>query len=173
MFANALGAQSAHAEILEVLVVLEPVLRSLAAVARCLHAAESCHLGSNYAFVDADGPGLERLRDPPDAPDAARIEVRRESARRLVGERNRFALGLEPEQGRDRPERFFRRETHRGVGLAKHGGLVEIAAKPVALAACEEPRAAPERIVDVLLHLDPGPVVDQRALIGGTAPRRA
>src|SRR6476620_5793716 len=59
--------QVAVADVLQDHVVVEPVHRTRAPVARLLHAAERRGLGRESAFVDADKPALQCLRDPPDA----------------------------------------------------------------------------------------------------------
>src|SRR5258706_11269546 len=74
-----LGPDAAEIEILDLEIVLDAVLRALAAEARLLDAAERRHLGRDDAFVDADDAVLEPLGDPEDAPNVACVEIRRQA----------------------------------------------------------------------------------------------
>src|SRR5207244_5600500 len=55
----------AHAEVFQLSVVEDPVLRALAAGARLLDASEGRDLGGDDSGVEADDAVLERLRDAP------------------------------------------------------------------------------------------------------------
>src|SRR5438132_7229317 len=65
----------AHAEVFQLSVVEDPVLRALAAGARLLDASEGRDLGGDDSGVEADDAVLERLRDAPRARQVARVEV--------------------------------------------------------------------------------------------------
>src|SRR4249919_3389477 len=86
------SGQGALAQVLDVHVVVEAVARSLAAVARFLHAAERRGLRRERTFVDADDAAFERVGHPPDACDILRVEVGRQAKGRVVGEG--YHLGL-------------------------------------------------------------------------------
>src|SRR5690242_19524611 len=70
------AVDAAHAKVLHDDVVFDAVLRSFAAQARFLHAAEGRDFGGDEPGVDADHAVLERLGDAPDAADVAAVEVR-------------------------------------------------------------------------------------------------
>src|SRR5678816_916772 len=81
---------NSEAEILDFEVLLDPVLRTLAAQSGFLDAAERRDLGGDEAGVDADDPGLEAFRGTPHAADVAPIEVRGEPELGIVRHRDRF-----------------------------------------------------------------------------------
>ena len=87
---SAIDAPQAH--VLDLEVILDAVLGSLAAVAGLFHAAEGSDLGGNDALVDPYNSVLEALGHAPDAADVTRVEVGREAEGRVVGERD--GLGL-------------------------------------------------------------------------------
>ena len=64
--------------------------------------------------VDADDAVFERLGDPPDAADVARVEIRGEAELGVVGHADRLVLGLEAEQRRHRAEGLLARDHHVG-----------------------------------------------------------
>src|SRR5690606_23026745 len=107
-----LAVEPAEAEVLDVDVVVEAVLRALAPVTGFLDAAERRHRVRDDALVDADDAVLQPLRDAPDAADVARVEIAREAERRVVGEADRLLLGFEPEQRRHRPEDLLVEHAH-------------------------------------------------------------
>ena len=92
-FRPRIATDAAQAEILDLEELLDPVLRSFAAEARFLHAAERRHLGRDDPGVDADDPVFERFGDAPDAADVAAVEVRGEAELRVVGQRDRLRFG--------------------------------------------------------------------------------
>src|SRR3990172_10244373 len=94
----------AHAEVLDLEELVDAVLRALAAEAGLLHAAERRLSGRDQAGVDPDDAGLEALRDAPDPAEVAGVEVGGEPELGVVREANRFLLGLEAEERRDRSE---------------------------------------------------------------------
>src|SRR3546814_4900021 len=78
-------------------IVVDAVARAFAAEARQFHAAERCEFGRDQTGVDADDAGLDLFRDAPDAAEIARIEIRRQTERRVVGHRDHLIFGLEAE----------------------------------------------------------------------------
>src|SRR4051794_40392602 len=94
----------AEAHILDLEIVLDSVLRALAAHAALLHTAEGCDLDRDDAIVDADQAHLQRLGDAEHAAQVTGIEVAGKAHVRGVGEPDHLLLGLEPEQRRHRPE---------------------------------------------------------------------
>src|ERR1700710_2104762 len=73
-----------HHHIFDLDIFFHAVMRTFAAETRFLDAAERCDLGGDQAGVDADHPGSQRLGDPPDPAEIARIEIRRQPERRIV-----------------------------------------------------------------------------------------
>src|SRR5688572_17766826 len=104
---------AADQQILDLEVFLDSVLGAFATQARLLHAAERRDLRREDAAVDADHAGFHRLRYAENAADVAAVEVSGESEFGVVDHRNRFRVGLEAKQRRNRAERFFARHLHR------------------------------------------------------------
>src|ERR1700719_3961243 len=69
------AVDAAHAQVLDLEVVLDAVFRALAADAAFLHAAERRDLGRDHPLVDADDAVSEGLGDPPDAADVAAVDI--------------------------------------------------------------------------------------------------
>src|SRR5437764_7526110 len=97
----ALTIHPAKADVLDLDVLVDPVLRAFPAEPRLLDPAERRDLGRDQAGVDPDHAVLERLGHPPDAPDIARVEVRREPEFGAVRELDHFGIGLEADQRHD------------------------------------------------------------------------
>src|SRR5690349_64503 len=93
-----LSIHPAHAQILHHEVVLDAVLRTLAAHARFLDPAKRRDFGGDDAGVYADDAVLERLGDAPHAVEVAPVEVRREAEFGVVGEADRVFFVLEAEE---------------------------------------------------------------------------
>src|SRR4029078_4445976 len=134
-------------------VLVDSVLRALAAEPRLLDAAERRDLGRDEPGVDADPPVLESFGPAPHASEVARIEVRREPELRGVGELDRLGIGPEADQRRDRPERFLAEDLRLLRDAGQHGRLEERAAERMALAAREDLRAVRRSVADVVLDL--------------------
>src|SRR5213079_1239425 len=100
--ASLLFVDAAHANVLDLDVLVDAVLRAFAAETGLLDAAERRDLGGDEPGVDADHAVLERLGNPPDAADVTRIEVRRQPELGPVGELDHFGVARKPEQWRDR-----------------------------------------------------------------------
>src|SRR5215510_5498917 len=103
-----------HAEILDLEVFVDAVLRSLPAEAGFLHAAERSLGGRDQAGIDPDDPVLQGLRDPRDAAEVAGVEVRGEPEFGVVCEADRLLLGLKAKERSDRAESLFPGDLHRG-----------------------------------------------------------
>jgi hypothetical protein len=74
------------------------------------------------------------------------VEVRREPELGVVGEPDQLVLGLEAVERRHRPEGFLVRDLHRGRDAGQHGGLEELPALLVPLAAGQDLRAFRQRV---------------------------
>ena len=107
----------------------------LPAEATFLEAAEGRHLVGDEAFVDANDPAFERLAHAPDTADIARVEVGCQTERRIVGHAHHVFLLFEAEQRCDGAEGFLARNQHVGRDIGENGGLEEIAAQRMPLAA--------------------------------------
>src|SRR5574340_557286 len=81
----------AHAQVLDLEVVLDAVLRALAAQARLLDPAERRDLVRDQPGIDADHAVFEPFGHAPDARDVAGVEVRRETEFGVVGPASRGA----------------------------------------------------------------------------------
>src|SRR5690606_36336921 len=86
-----------QAQVLDLQIVVDTVLRAFTTEAGGLDAAERRKLGRDQASVDADDTGLDALGDAPDAADVASIEVGGEAERRGVGLGDDVVFGCEAE----------------------------------------------------------------------------
>ena len=86
-------------------VLVDAVLRALAADAGVLVAAERRDLGREDALVDRDDAGLERLGNAEHPADVAGVEVGGEAVLGLVGEPDHLVLVLELEKGATGPKK--------------------------------------------------------------------
>src|SRR4029453_12790579 len=153
-----------NAQVLDLQEFLHPVLGSLAADARLLHAAEWSRFGGNDSGVDAHDSVLERLGHGPDAADVASVKVRRETELRVVREGDRFGVGLEAEQRRDGTKCFLARDEHRRSDVGQDRRLEKASAELVTVASDDHPRALGRGVANVFLHLVDSAVVDEWAL---------
>src|SRR2546429_4321331 len=154
-----------HAEVFQLSVVEDPVLRALAAGARLLDASEGRDLGGDDSGVEADDAVLERLRDAPRARQVARVEVGREPEFGVVRHIYGVLLGLEAEQRRHGSKGLLARHQHVARHVHDHGRLEEGAAERVALAALHDPSALAHGIAEALLPLGERLGVDERTMI--------
>src|SRR5581483_10068187 len=114
----------AHAQILYREVLVDAVLRALAADPALFDAAERRDLRGDDAFVDADHTVLERFR-----------------------------FGLEAEHRRHRTERLFAKDQHVGRRVGEHRRGIETSPQLVPPSPDHHFRAFTDGIADVLLHL--------------------
>jgi hypothetical protein len=149
-------------EVLDVEVLLEPVLRALAAEAAFLDAAERRDFGRDDSLVDADDAAFQCLGDTPHAGDVAAIEIARESELGGVGELQDFGLGCKFHQRRDRAERLLAHREHVGLDVREHRRDVEVSGAVAALAAGDDLRALRDGVAHVLFDLCDSFGLDQR-----------
>src|SRR5688572_28236107 len=161
---GSVDSNPAEAKVLDLEELLDAVLGPLAAQSGLLHTAKRRDFRGNQSGVDADHPGFERFRHAPDAADVTTVEVRSKAELGVVGHRDRFLLRAEAEQRRDRAEGFLARHqgTRRHVGQNRR--FEEATAQGVTLSSHHHARALAEGILDVLLDLRHGLVVDERPL---------
>jgi len=151
-----------QAQILHLHVFVDAVRGAFAPQAALLDAAKGHVLGGNQAGVDAHHAVFERLGHAEDAAHVARIKVARQAELGGVGRGYGLLLGAEAKYRRQRPESFFARAQHAGIGFGDDGRLEELALHP--LAAGDEPAALADGVLHMLLDLVHGGVLDQRAL---------
>src|SRR5581483_9278321 len=125
----------AHAQVLDLEVVLDAVFRAFAADAAFLDPAERRDLGRDDALVDADDAVFQRLGDAPDAADIAAVEIGGEAELGIVGHADRLFVGGEAVERRHRAEGLLPGDDHVGGHPGQHGRLEEGAAERVAVAA--------------------------------------
>src|SRR4029077_11638968 len=111
---------------------LDAVLRALAADARLLDAAERSDLGGDEPRIDAVDAVLERLRQPPDAAQVARVVVRGKAVGRVVRLAYRLLFGREACDTGHRAERLLAGHGRICGDAGDHGRLPEEATKAVA-----------------------------------------
>ena len=97
-------------------------------------------------------------------PRVAGVDVGGEAEDRFIGHGNRFLLGLEGEDGRQRSEDFFGRKGHVLPGPSQDGRLKERAAQLVPRPAQNHGRPLALGVVEQFLDLGHGIEVDQGAL---------
>src|SRR5436190_2100172 len=154
---------AADQQVLDLEVFLDSVPGAFAAQTRLFHAAEWRDFGREDSAVDADHAGLHRFRDAENAADIAAVEVSGEPEFGVVDHRDRFRVGLEAKERRNRAERFFARHLHRLGDAGEDRRLEEQASELVALAAEHDLRAFGRSVGDVLLDFLQTGLVDQRA----------
>src|SRR5438309_4555703 len=120
---GALGGDAAEAEVFDFDEFVDTVLGAFAAKAGFFYAAEGSDFRGNEAAVDADDAVFEGFGDAPDAGDVAAVEIGGESKFSVVGERDGFGFGLEPEERSDGAKSFFAGEGHLRSDIGEHGGL--------------------------------------------------
>src|ERR1700722_13116891 len=110
-------------------ILLEPEHAVLTSVAGLFVAAErNARVGRGTIQVDAAGADLRS--NPPRPLDVARLDVTRQSVRRIVGKRDRLFLGLIGEHREHGAENFLTRNRHLGLDVgedsrARKGPAVE------------------------------------------------
>src|SRR5690606_33279880 len=133
--APGVGSSNPHAEILDLEVILDPVLRALAAVAAFLHSAERGDFRRDEPFVDTDDAELQRFRDAPNPRDVPAIEIGRETELGVVCQRNRLLFIAEADDGCHRAEDFLPEQLHLRLRLRDYRRLIKCLAQRMALAA--------------------------------------
>src|SRR6267154_186557 len=94
---TALLTHSADADVFDLGVVEDPVLRSLAANSRFLDAAERRRFSRDDAGVQADDSVLDGFRNPPASRQVAGVDVGGQTEFRVVRHRDRLCLAFELE----------------------------------------------------------------------------
>src|SRR3984957_17514890 len=163
------GARSEEAELLRavadqhvlgLLIMIEHHLVVFAADARLLVAAERRMCGIGVVAIGPDAARLDRAAEAVAAIGVAAPHARAETVEGVIGDRERFLVGLERGHRDDRAKDLLLENAHLVVAL-EHGGLDGIAARilafeHVALAANEDLGAFLPADVEVgqdLLHL--------------------
>lgn len=147
------------------MVLGDAVLGPLATETTLLDTAKRRRNVRDDARVDAYHANLEALRDAVHTLQIAREEVAGQANIRLVGHGDNVGLGLEWKQARQGTKRLLRGNGHVDRHVAEDGGLEKVATEVgQRLAAYQELGALGDGIVDVLLDLVDGAVVDQRAM---------
>src|SRR5690606_38347634 len=154
--------QAAHAEVLDLEVIVEAVFRAFAALAGFLHSAERRHLVRDDAFVDADDAVLEAFCNPPDPSNIPRIEIAGKADWSIVRHLYGFFFRFEPEQRRDRPEYLLTEHAHLVVDVGQYRRVDEIRPEFVAPAAGGDLRTALHRIVDEAEYIVGRILADER-----------
>src|SRR5450830_913245 len=161
------SAQPTLAQVLDVLVVVQPVHRALAAIARGLDAAEGSRLGGQGAFVDAHDAAVQGLAHTPDARRVLAVEVGGQAVGGAVGQGQHLGLGLKARHRHHRAEGLFAGAFHVRLGVGEHGGGVVGGARgvgaPQALAAGAYQRALGHGILHMSLDFCHGTFVDHGA----------
>jgi hypothetical protein len=122
---NSLLVDAAHAGVFDFEEFLDAVFRAFAADAAFLHAAERRDLGRDDALVDGDDATFEALGDTPDAANVAAVEIGGEAEFGVVGHLDRFVVGLEAVERRDRTKGLLLGDDHVGREVGQHRRLEE------------------------------------------------
>ena len=138
--------------------------RSLAAVARILHAAKRRSLGGQCAFVDADNAGFQCIGQAPDTACVVGVEIGREPEWRVVGLGDDFGLVGKTCQRSDRTESLFAGAGHAGVSTCQHRGCKVVGTQcRQAHAAGQHDSATRYGVLHVAFDLLNGARIDHRA----------
>src|SRR5690606_35677021 len=135
------NSDAAEAEVLDLEVLLQSVLRALTADAALFHATEGRHFSGDEARVDADHTALERLGDPPDAAHVTAVEVAGQPELSPVGQTDGIFLGRELHQRGDRAEGLFVHGERIAGDARQHRRLVE-PARPCPAPSTDDRRGA-------------------------------
>src|SRR5690348_103424 len=116
-------------------------------------------------LIDVDPADLEALGHAQRARKIARVDGAEQAIWRVVGDGQRLGLVLELDDRRDRPEGLLAAHEHlRRDAVEDGGGVVEAGREAFgAPAAQHQPRAAVERVGDVVVHLGGDALVVERS----------
>src|SRR5215472_3685305 len=89
------GSESAHAQVLDFEILLDPVLRTFSPDTRLLHPPERRDLGRDDSLIDSHHPVLQSLGDTPDSPDVPAVEIASQAVLGVVAHHDCIALGPE------------------------------------------------------------------------------
>src|ERR1035437_5906140 len=112
-----------NAEVFNLNIVIDAMVRTLTPQAGLLDAAKRHMLGRENADIDADHAVFECFADAEDASDIAAVEVAGQAKLGVVGGKDYFLLGLELEHRRERAKGLLLGAQHVGGGISNDSGL--------------------------------------------------